>query len=177
MWSQGNMNERKRMYTNVKKGEVVVDFFCGLGYWSIPIAKHSAPAHIYAIDANPNAIAAIRENQALNKIPKSILTIIHGKCEEVAPTLGKIADRIIMGYLPAPQFALPAAFHVLKDSGGIIHYEGMCPQGEYETLIQDVRNVAVQYGKQVELVHAQEVKSMAPRKYHYTLDLKITPIQ
>ncbi|QQR92606.1 MAG: methyltransferase domain-containing protein [Candidatus Iainarchaeum archaeon] len=176
MWSQGNMNERKRMYLNVKKGEVVVDFFCGLGYWSIPIAKHASPAHVYAIDANENAINAIQENRTLNKIPKSVLTIIHGKCEEVAPTLGKIADRVIMGYLPAPRFALPSAMHVLKDQGGIIHYEGMCPQGEYETLVQEVRDVATQYGKQVELVHAQEVKSMAPRKYHYTLDLKVTPI-
>lgn len=176
MWSQGNMNERKRMYENVKKGEVVVDFFCGMGYWSIPIAKHAHPKHVYAIDANKNAIEAIRENQSLNKIPKSVLTIIHGKCEEIAPTLGKIADRVIMGYIPAPQFALPAAFHILKEERGMIHYEGVCEQEKYDELVQQVRDVAVQFGMRVELVHAQQVKSMAPRKYHYTLDLKITPM-
>lgn len=175
MWSMGNMNERKRMYELVKHGEVVVDFFAGIGYWSIPIAKHAQPKHVYAIDANPDSIDALRVNRILNKIPEEKMTVLQGKCEEIAPALGKIADRIILGYFPAPVFALPAAFHTLKTSGGTLHYEGVCEEGKYEELFQDVRNQGTPLGWNVELIHAQQVKSMAPRKWHYVLDIRATP--
>lgn len=176
MWSMGNMNERKRMYEMVQPGETVVDFFAGIGYWSIPIAKHTKAKHVYAIDANPDSIASLRVNKKLNKIPDEKMTIIHGKCEEVAPTLGRIADRIILGYLPAPAFALPAAFHTLKPVGGVLHYEGVCEEGKYEELFQQVREQGTSLGWDVELVNAQQVKSMAPRKWHYVLDIRATPI-
>ncbi len=176
MWSMGNMNERKRMYQMVQANETVVDFFAGIGYWSIPIAKHSKAKHVYAIDANPNSIDALRENQKLNKISKEKMTIIQGKCEEVAPTLGRIADRIILGYLPAPTFALSAAFHTLNPAGGVIHYEGVCEEGKYDPLLREVRAQGASLGWNVELAHAQPVKSMAPRKWHYVLDLNVTPI-
>lgn len=176
MWSMGNMNERKRMYEMVAPNEIVVDFFAGMGYWSIPIAKHSKAKHVYAIDANPDAIASLRVNKKLNKIPDAKLTIIHGKCEEDAPSLGRIADRIIMAYLPAPVFALTAAFHTLHPRGGMIHYEGVCEEGKYEELLHDVRAQGEPLGWNVELVHVQQVKSVAPRKWHYVLDIRATPI-
>jgi tRNA wybutosine-synthesizing protein 2 len=176
MWSMGNMNERKRMYEMVKEGEVVVDFFAGIGYWSIPIAKHAQPKHVYSIDANPDSIASLRENQKLNKIPKERMTIIHGKCEEVSSSLGKIADRIILGYLPAPVFALAPAFHTFKPEGGIMHYEGVCEEGKYEELLNDVREQGTSLGWEIELIHAQQVKSVGPRKWHYVLDIRVSPM-
>jgi tRNA wybutosine-synthesizing protein 2 len=176
MWSMGNMNERKRMYEMVTPGEIVVDFFAGIGYWSIPIAKHAQPKHVYAIDANPDSIAALRVNKKLNKIPDEKMTILPGKCEEVAASLGRVADRIILGYLPAPAFALPAAFHTLNARGGILHYEGVCEEGKYEELFQEVREQGTPLGWNVELMNAQQVKSVAPRKWHYVLDIRATPI-
>lgn len=176
MWSMGNMNERKRMYQLVKPNETVVDFFAGIGYWSIPIAKHANAKHVYSIDLNPNSIDALRENQKLNKISKEKMTIIQGKCEEVAPTLGRIADRIILGYLPAPTFALASAFHTFSPAGGVMHYEGVCEEGKYDSLLQEVREQGVSLGWNVELLHAQQVKSVAPRKWHYVLDIQVSPI-
>ncbi len=176
MWSMGNMNERKRMYEMVTPNETVVDFFAGIGYWSIPIAKNTKAKHVYAIDANPDSIAALRVNKKLNKIPDSKMTIVQGKCEEVAPSLGRVADRIILGYIPAPVFALTAAFHTLKRGGGVIHYEGVCEEGKYEELLQDVRAQGEPLGWNVELMNAQQVKSMAPHKWHYVLDIRATPI-
>ncbi len=176
MWSMGNMNERKRMYEMVQANEVVVDFFAGIGYWSIPIAKHTKAKHVYSIDANPDSIESLRVNKKLNKISEKKMTIIPGKCEEVAPSLGRIADRIILGYIPAPVFALTAAFHTLHPRGGILHYEGVCEEGKYEELFQDVREQGTPLGWNVELMHAQQVKSMAPRKWHYVLDIRATPI-
>lgn len=176
MWSMGNMNERKRMYEMAQAGETVVDFFAGIGYWSIPIAKLTKVKHVYSIDANPDSIESLRVNQKLNKIPKEKMTIIHGKCEEVASTLGHIADRIILGYLPAPVFALAPAFHTFNPKGGVMHYEGVCDEGKYEELMKDVREQGTSLGWEIELVHAQPVKTVAPGKWHYVLDIQVSPI-
>jgi tRNA wybutosine-synthesizing protein 2 len=175
MWSMGNMNERKRMYENVKEGEIVVDCFAGIGYWSIPICKNSKPAKVFAIDANPDSIHVLKENRRLNHISEETLEIIHGKCEEQAEKLEGKADRVILGYLPAPTFALTAAIKMLKPAGGIIHYEGICERDCFEELLKDAREKAEEQKKQATLLHAQPVKSVAARKWHYVIDVKITP--
>ena len=43
MFSKGNLAERKYLTTLVKPGEVIVDMFAGMGYFSLPIGKHSVP--------------------------------------------------------------------------------------------------------------------------------------
>ena len=39
MFSQGNLSERKYLATLVKDGEIIVDMFAGIGYFSLPIGK------------------------------------------------------------------------------------------------------------------------------------------
>ena len=41
MFSSGNINERIRMATISKPGEVVVDLFAGIGYFTLPVAVYS----------------------------------------------------------------------------------------------------------------------------------------
>jgi len=41
MWSKGNTTERKRMSLLPEDGEIIVDMFAGIGYFSIPMAVHS----------------------------------------------------------------------------------------------------------------------------------------
>jgi tRNA G37 N-methylase Trm5 len=41
MYSSGNGTERSRITKLVQPGEVVVDMFCGIGYYSLPILVHT----------------------------------------------------------------------------------------------------------------------------------------
>ena len=55
MFSKGNLKERKILATFVKEGEVIVDMFAGIGYFSLPIGKHSNAKKIYSIEINSNS--------------------------------------------------------------------------------------------------------------------------
>jgi len=63
MWSKGNKKEKEIMMKAVKPGEIVVDMFAGIGYWSIFLAKKAKK--VYSIDINPIAIKYLQKNSFL----------------------------------------------------------------------------------------------------------------
>jgi tRNA (guanine37-N1)-methyltransferase len=83
--------ERQRVIEQVKPGETVIDMFCGVGPYSIAIAKKAR--EVYAIDHNPAAIKLLKENIKLNKVTN--VKALKGDALELIKTLPK-ADRIIM---------------------------------------------------------------------------------
>ena len=101
MWAKGNNNERLRIAKLVEDGEVVVDMFAGIGYFSIPIGVHSNAEKIYSIEINPNSHHFLCRNVELNKINKKAgydrLVPILGDCRIEAPKYS--ADRVLMCYV------------------------------------------------------------------------------
>jgi tRNA (guanine37-N1)-methyltransferase len=65
--------ERSRIAGLVKKGEVVVDLFAGVGPFSITIAKRAQPSTVYAVDINPAAIEFMKRNLKLNHVAEGRL--------------------------------------------------------------------------------------------------------
>ncbi|MBI4043734.1 MAG: class I SAM-dependent methyltransferase family protein [Candidatus Diapherotrites archaeon] len=174
MWAKGNVSERKRIYASVQPGERVMDFFAGIGYWTIPIARHSKPKKVIAFEANPLAVKYLRKNISLNKIAKGIVEIAEGKCEEKSPGFGRTADRILLGYIPAPFFALPSALACIKENG-IIHFEGTAFAGGEGKLFEECQRIAQGNNMKLELLHTTLVKPFGPKINHYTLDLRSIP--
>lgn len=160
MWSMGNHLERIRIAKLVRPGEIVVDMFAGIGYFSIPLAIHTRAKKIYAIEINPIAYKYLLENIKLNKA-KSIEPIL-GDSSKV--DVGEKADRVLMGLLPSSKKYLPKALEFVK-TGGVIHYHGI--DGERpKQLEKDVR-------ERGRILKETRVKSWAPRRYHWVLDVEI----
>ncbi|MBI5229030.1 class I SAM-dependent methyltransferase family protein [Candidatus Micrarchaeota archaeon] len=172
MFAKGNVNERRRIASLVKAGEIIVDMFAGLGYFTIPIAVLSKAKKIYSIEKNPVAFHYLKENLVLNRVGGKVVPI-EGDCVEKAPAIGKIADRVLLGYLPAPKFALPAAFAVAKE-GAKMHYEGVWYEFDsIENVFGDVIEGAKKANRKVALEHVQRVKSFGPHRYHVVLDVAL----
>jgi tRNA wybutosine-synthesizing protein 2 len=174
MLSKGNLSERARIPGLVRPGEVIADLFAGIGYFSIPIARHGRPRRIYAIEKNPAAFRYLRENIRLNRVQDRITPIL-GDCREVL--MGNVADRVLMGYLPGTYQYLPAAFEALRPQGGTIHYHDTFAESElWDKPIGNLEAQAFRQGYALRKVsHKAVVKEYAPGVLHAVIDAEFAP--
>jgi tRNA wybutosine-synthesizing protein 2 len=170
MYSKGNLHERQRM-SRLGAGETVLDMFAGIGYFSIPMAVHSMPDKIIAIEINPEAFFYLKENMRLNRV-EDIIVPICGDCSKIAPE--GIADRVIMGYVGTTHLYLEQAIKALKKRGGILHYHETVPEKLSGSRPQErVRKAASALGKKIEILGTRNIKKYSPGVVHVVVDARI----
>jgi tRNA (guanine37-N1)-methyltransferase len=170
-------HERKRIAGLVSPGERVVNFFAGVGSFSIMIAKHSRPARIYSIDINPTAIRYHTLNNKLNAVRDTIDLICGDANRLVMTSLVGQANRVL---LPLPELALeslPIAKSALKNTGGMVHcYVFIDSNRRSEAGKQALWKLRPQLrslGLMEENVEAHTVRSVGPCRYQVCLDIRI----
>ena len=163
MWSKGNHFERERLLKLVKPGEIVLDMFAGIGYWSIILAKHKKLKRIIAVEKNPESFDYLIENICLNKLYN--ITAVQNDCQNVKLPRKIKPDRIIMGYFPNTISFLPAALKLAK-KGTTIHFHELT--SNLEKLKSDIKRF-----KNIKVGNIREVKEYSPSKKHYVFDLKV----
>ena len=169
MFSKGNLQERMRM-GRLGKGEVVVDMFAGIGYFTIPIAVHSHPDRIVAIEINPESYNYLVENIRLNCV-EGIVEPVLGDCAEMTPVLS--ADRVIMGYVGNTSHYLKYGIKALK-SGGILHYHDTVPVHLVPSRpTGQIRDEACKQGRLAEILDWHRIKKYSPGVWHVVVDARI----
>ncbi|MFO8018111.1 MAG: class I SAM-dependent methyltransferase family protein [Promethearchaeia archaeon] len=174
MFSQGNLRERKFLSTLVDEGEIIVDMFAGIGYFSLPIGKLSSPKKVYSIEMNPVAYEFLLKNIELNNLGDTIIPI-KGNCKQEVIKLSKQgvqADRVIMGVFPAPVDYVDEALTLLKPGGTIYHFEGVVDKDKYLDLFEEFNEIAAKKGIICELKAKRFVKSYGPNLFHTVLDIE-----
>uniref|UniRef100_H2Y0C0 tRNA(Phe) (4-demethylwyosine(37)-C(7)) aminocarboxypropyltransferase n=1 Tax=Ciona intestinalis TaxID=7719 RepID=H2Y0C0_CIOIN len=118
MFSSGNITEKIRMANLNCDGEIVIDMFAGIGYFTLPLLVHSKARFVHACEWNPDSVTALKANLLLNKV-ESKCKIYEGDNRVVCPT--EVGDRIILGLIPTAEQSYIAACKALKVKGGIFH--------------------------------------------------------
>lgn len=163
-------SERRRVSSLVRKGEVVVDMFAGVGPFSIMIAKYASAKEIHGIDMNPDAVALMKENLELNKV-KGVNPLL-GDAREVIGSLPHV-DRIIMN-LPhsAHEFLEIASMNL--NLMGTIHFYTICERESIDGFVGNLVSELREKGIDLDLVRLEELKTYSPTMSVYSADLVLT---
>ncbi len=166
--------EHNRIANLVRKGEIVIDMFSGVGPFSIQIARKT-DCKVYAIDLNPDAYKYLVKNIALNKVSDRVIPI-HGDARTVIQErLVNAADRIIMNHPSQAHDFIPFACMALK-SNGIIHFYSF--QSEPEPIQKAIKlfndNVSKSGCNVKKVIYSRKVKSTAPHEYLIVVDAEVS---
>jgi len=170
MFSPGNLNERIRM-SRVGHGEMVVDMFAGIGYFTLPMAVHSRPRKVISIELNPVAYGYLQENIRQNHV-EDVVEPRLGDCTDKTPQ--GIADRVVMGFVGTTDRYLQTGIRALRP-GGMLHYHQTVPSWLYpHVLVNDISKAAQDLGRQAEILRCIRVKKYSPGVLHAVVDARIT---
>ena len=178
MFSSGNVTERHRIGDIDMSGEIVVDAFSGIGYYTLPMLVRSNAKHVYACELNPNSIDALTKGAKLNAVSDR-LTIIEGDNQITLQSLTDIADRVHLGILPSSENTWSLAIDCLKQSGGFIHIHMNVPEKEIDSFVEYCLKQLKHYAARrdfntIQLQHVEKVKWYAPRIRHIVIDVSIS---
>lgn len=167
-------HEHQRVALLVKKNEVVLDLFAGVGPFSILIAK-TIDSKIYAIDINPEAFALLKKNILLNRVQNCVMPILGNARQIMCARFVNIADRVIMNLPESAIDFIDVACTALKLSGGTIHFYSFIRQPATFNALESLFEKAVERaGRKVEqFLCARVVRETAPYQQQVVLDAKI----
>ncbi len=169
MFSQGNLRERMRM-SLLGHNETVVDMFAGIGYFAVPMAVHSRPRNVLAIEINPIAHRYLTENVRLNHVESIVMPIL-GDCVNSTPQ--SVADRVVMGYVGTTNRYLEKGLQALRP-GGVLHYHQTIPSWQYpQAAIKEVSEASEKLGLKAEILGFTRVKKYSPGVVHAVIDARI----
>ncbi|NXT68406.1 TYW2 protein, partial [Chaetops frenatus] len=119
MFSPGNVTEKLRVASLPCSGEVLVDLYAGIGYFTLPFLVHAGAAFVHACEWNSHAVEALHRSLLLNGV-RHRCRIHAGDSRQLQ--LRDVADRVNLGLIPSSEEGWPVACRVLKKhTGGVLH--------------------------------------------------------
>ena len=205
MFSRGNISEKLRIAQDrtgvFSDGEVVVDMYVGIGYFTLPYLIHRHAKRVYACEWNEWSVEGLKRSLDYHgvsyarvdvgpdtqppHVDETKRVLIFQGDNQYAPAYfqGK-ADRVNLGLLPSSEPSWKLAVEALKPSGGWVHVhmnvdEDQLPDFQ-ERVVREFQDLLQQYKPysiyRVELRHLERVKSFGPRVWHYVADLLIAKV-
>jgi tRNA (guanine37-N1)-methyltransferase len=168
-------SEHNRVASQVKEGEKVVDLFAGVGPFSIQIAKKHRDVKIYAVDVNPDAVALLKKNVALNRVAEQVVPVLGDARQLVRNELVGVADRVIMNLPETAIQYVDVACDAVGAEGGIMHYYEFTKDSEPLDATRVRLTEAVnRSNRQVKkILLAKTVREVAPYTWQVVVDAEI----
>ena len=164
-------SERRRVAEQVGEGEVVADPFAGVGPYAILIARRRGPARVVASDANPEAVALLRQNVAANHAGR--VEVVEADARAALRAAAPV-DRVVLD-LPHSAFEfLPDAVAALGPEG-TVHLYAILEDAGREDLVRAVRRAVEAQGRRALAVQPHVVRAYAPTQHHVAFDVTVGP--
>ena len=115
--------ERQRIANLVKENEVILNFFAGVGPFSITIAKKQQNCLIHSFEINEKSCSYMRKNIELNNCEDNIIVYCGDVFDIVPDKFLNSANRVLLPLPLESERSLPLAIECLKDDKGTIHWQ------------------------------------------------------
>ena len=173
MWSPGNTGwrsilegpERVRNFYKFDNPKTIIDYFAGIGYFTIQLAKSYPDANIISIDKNPESIKFLEENLKINDVTN--VKVVNDDCRNIE----RKADVIHLGYISNTLEFLDHARKNLNSNGVAIFHEaynnswlGFKRRSEWGTIPPNFSKTMIENGFTVKKF--ERVKFYGPSKSH-----------
>lgn len=166
--------ERKELASKIKKGEVVLVMFAGVGPLPIVLAKNSKSGKIYHNELNRQANQYAKLNVELNRL-KDKIEFVNGDIKLVAEKLRKQKKKFDVILMPRPQLKesfLKQAF-MLSKKGTRIYYYDFCNEGEEKLIEEKIILEASKAKKKIKILATKKAGEIAPYKIRLRVDFKV----
>ena len=194
-------NERKEIASKIKKDDVVLVMFAGVGPYSIVIAKNSKCEKVYSNEINREANKYAKLNIELNGL-KNKIELLPGDIKRVAKKLcdgdlrfsseaikkiaqpcreGRLSEgnrrcpRFDVIVMPRPQLKesfLKEAFDLSKKGTKIFYYD-FCKIGEEKNIVDKIKQEAKRNKKNVKILRIKKAGEIAPFKIRLRVDFVV----
>lgn len=174
--------ERRRMSgLEIKKNELIIDLFAGVGPFSIQIAKNH-DVLVYSFDINPDAYNYLIENIKINRLKGKIYPYNLNVKKLIKPSnsLGKSlkskADRILMNLPEKSIEYIDIACFLLKPKSSILHIYQFCEKPDsLKNAITNVKDALKELNWSVnKILESRIVKAFSPKSDLVVVDLLIS---
>ena len=172
MFSQGNLNERKRMGDLDLSNENVLDLYAGIGYYTLPMLVRGNAKHVTATEWNSNALRDLDKGLKQNRVKKRC-TVLEGDNRTHGNLLHGKFDRVVLGLLPQSWEGMETAIRSLKSTGGILHIHGVSPSDKPEKWEKEVIQKLSNFNRKIQPNKSIKIKSYAPHWEHRVLDVEV----
>jgi len=180
MFSAGNLPERGRLGELDCEGDIILDLYAGIGYYTLPLLVRAGAAHVHACEWSEDAVFALNHNLVGNGVSENCT--VHVGDNQISFSGGGSAaavigtcDRVILGLLPSSEDGWPLALSALKPEGGILHLHGNAQGGkEIEWAEKIASDLASMSDRKAAVKHLVKVKWYAPHIRHCVADIQIS---
>ncbi len=167
MFSPGNVNVRGDLGI-ATENKVVIDFYSGIGYFSLPLAKFGNPSKVICVDINPAAIQFLEESSRANHLTEHIETHLGDSSSIYLDTKGDVA---IMGHFDSLDM-LENVLRNLKNQAIIVVHH-LVKTADLEDSGKAVRLRAESLGRICKPIYSRIVKSYSPHVWHIVTAVEI----
>ena len=162
--------ERLRIASQVRKDELVLNMFAGVGPFSIPIAR-SSKARVTSCEINPLACRLHRENDRLNRV-ESLVKVFNDDARDLPSKLGSEYDRIIMPHPSQADRFVPAALELAKKKAVIHYYRHVLGRTEEEARQNLARELSQLFPRKARC-DLRKVREVGPRWLEMVADVRL----
>lgn len=115
--------ERQRIANLVGKKEIVLNFYSGIGPFSIAIATKCSSCVVYSIEINKSAYNYLLKNITLNKCNERVIPYLGDALKIVPENHKNMVNRVLLPLPLNSDKSLPIAYQALKGGKGVIHWQ------------------------------------------------------